>query len=1109
MKTTNRLAHVAAAAAAALLTCTLAISALAADCPELTGRWPYGSTWAVAVSGGHAFYSNGTALMVADVSDPAAPQAVGETVVPDQPQVIAVSAGYAYVADWRGGLRVIDVSNPAAPLEVAFLDTPGQVARDVAVSGSYAYVTAGYNGLLVIDVSTPSVPVEVGVIDTPNWASGIAVDGGYAYVAEMELPGAGGSLRVIDVSTPSTPVEVGFVDMPGRAHAVAVAGGYAYVADDSAGLRVIDVRTPSAPVEVGFVDTPGNAWGIAVSDGYAYVADDSAGLRVIDVSTPSAPREVGVLDTPGRAGGGIAVAEGFAYLADGFGGLRVIDVSTPSAPADIAFLESPGAADGIAVEGSHAYVGFHDSADFPGVSRTGVRVFDIADPSEPVEVGFVDTPGWARAITVSIGYAYVADDDAGLRVIDVSAPSAPVEVGFADTSGRAYDVAVSRGHAYVADFNQGLRVIDISASSAPVEVGFVDTPGVALGVAVSGVHAFVADMTSLRVIDVSTASAPVEVGFINPPGSEQDVAVSGRYAYLANGVMGLRIVDVSTPSAPVEVGAFDPPGTAQFSSVAVARGYVYISELDPQSVDGHYPTFLRVIDVSTPSLPVEVGSVEISAWQMTDMALSGGQVFVTGGEGGWYVFAECGSGPIVNARECFIPAAAVAAGAEGAFFQTDVEINNSGSEEAEVHFQWLPRGEDNSQPTESETIALAPGQSLRYENVLTELFDLQPDSLGALKMVATNESVIGMSRTYNIPAGDTAGTFGQGLPAIRATEMIQGTEPQRIIFLSENEDSRANVGCVNGSSEPVTISIGVFNAEGSLLETKTMDLGPYSNDQINRVFRDYQPVNGYVDVWADSDDALYYCYGSMLDNSTSDPTTILPQVSSDDISFIPAAALAAGLEGSFFRTDVDLNNVGSTDVTYELLWLPRGADNTDPARSSTFSLAPGAGVRYGNVLDEVFGLEPDQVGALAVEASGINLLAMSRTYNLPSAKVAGTFGQELPGIPADRLIPTGVKKRIIFMSENDDVRSNVGCVNGAGIDVAVAIELYDSDGVQLETKYMMLPPYSNRQINGIFQNYAPINGYVDVRTYTPDASIYCYGSVLDNVTSDPTTVLPQ
>jgi len=30
-----------------------------------------------------------------------------------------------------------------------------------------------------------------------------------------------------------------------------------------------------------------------------------------------------------------------------------------------------------------------------------------------------------------------------------------------------------------------------------------------------------------------------------------------------------------------------------------------------------------------------------------------------------------------------------------------------------------------------------------------------------------------------------------------------------------------------------------------------------------------------------------------------------------------------------------------------------------------------------------------------------------------------------------------------------------------------------------------------------------------VWTNTEEASIYCYGSMLDNLTSDPTTVLPQ
>ena len=238
--------------------------------------------------------------------------------------------------------------------------------------------------------------------------------------------------------------------------------------------------------------------------------------------------------------------------------------------------------------------------------------------------------------------------------------------------------------------------------------------------------------------------------------------------------------------------------------------------------------------------------------------------------------------------------------------------------------------------------------------------------------------------------------------------MLAGTEPQRILFLSENDDFRANVGCVNGTAEPLRINIRLFDDEGIFLEAKTMDLGPYSNNQINRVFRDYQPVEGYVDVWADSNGALYYCYGSVLDNMTSDPTTILPQAPSDERTFIPAAALTAGLEGSFFQTDVDLNNVGATDLTYELQWLPRGVDNSEPLRSDIFALAPGTGVRYANVLDELFGLEPDQVGALAVEASGIDLLAMSRTYNLPPAETAGTFGQGLPGIPADQMITAGI-----------------------------------------------------------------------------------------------------
>jgi hypothetical protein len=471
-------------------------------------------------------------------------------------------------------------------------------------------------------------------------------------------------------------------------------------------------------------------------------------------------------------------------------------------------------------------------------------------------------------------------------------------------------------------------------------------------------------------------------------------------------------------------------------------------------------------------------------------------------------FGVEGAGDWLLTHRHFIPAAAYAAGAEGAFFQTDVDVTNAGESAGRYRFLWLPRGETNADPMASEEFVLGARKGARYTNAVHEIFGLEPDALGAIEIEANSPDLLFMSRTYNLEQDGSGGTFGQAIPAIPDREMIPAREWRRILFASEDEDYRTNVACQNGCSCSTMVLVDLFAADGTFLERKHMVLEPWDNEQLNRVFEDYQPVNGYVDVRTPTEGSIY-CYGSVLDNVTSDPTTILPQVPSDDTTFIPATALTAGLAGSFFVTDVDLNNVGSTDITYQLLWLPRGVDNSDPVRSSTFSLAAGSGVRYVNVLSEVFGLEPDQVGALAVEASGIELLAMSRTYNALPAKVAGTFGQELPGIPADRMIPTGVTKRIVFLSENEDFRANLGCVNGVGTEVAVAIDLYDSEGVKLETKYMILPPYSNRQINGIFQDYAPVNGYVEFRTYTPDASIYCYGSVLDNLTSDPTTVLPQ
>jgi hypothetical protein len=224
---------------------------------------------------------------------------------------------------------------------------------------------------------------------------------------------------------------------------------------------------------------------------------------------------------------------------------------------------------------------------------------------------------------------------------------------------------------------------------------------------------------------------------------------------------------------------------------------------------------------------------------------------------------------------------------------------------------------------------------------------------------------------------------------------------------------------------------------------------------------------------------------------------------------IPAAAYAAGAEGSFYETALELNNAGPTDAEYVFTWLPRGESNTEPVESESYTLAAGMDVRYTNVLADIFGLEPDSFGAVMIEASSPDLLAMARIANTPREKVAGTYGQAIPALGIEAFTGMGQRRRLLFGTEHDDMRFNVGCVNADPRAAGIDFELFAADGTLLGTERLILSPWSNDQINRIFDAHRPVTGYVDFWSGVPSGKIYCYGSVLDNVTSDPMTVPPM
>jgi hypothetical protein len=151
---------------------------------------------------------------------------------------VAISGGYAYVADGIDGLRIINITSPASPTEVGFFDTPGY-AWGVAVAGAYAYLVDG-EGLHIINIANPARPSPVGTFDILQDAKDIVVVDNYAYVADFEQ-----SAYVINIANPANPTEAGlYRTTPGYPEGVAVAGDYVYVAEGFAGMQVLRFIRP-------------------------------------------------------------------------------------------------------------------------------------------------------------------------------------------------------------------------------------------------------------------------------------------------------------------------------------------------------------------------------------------------------------------------------------------------------------------------------------------------------------------------------------------------------------------------------------------------------------------------------------------------------------------------------------------------------------------------------------------------------------------------------------------------------------------------------------------------------------------------------------------------
>lgn len=299
----------------------------------------------------------------------------------------------------RAGTYVMDVSDPENPVETAFLRsaamaTPHESMNLSQSRGLLVAVTGNLSTLPgvvdVYDVKTdcrnPRLLSSLNLGGVLGHEGGLSPDGNTYYVGST----SGGTLTAVDISDPRLPVPIAVTDVNSHGLSVSADGNRLYdtvTSGPGAGMIIYDVSSIQArEADAGFEVVSQLSWPeisipqstIPVTIGgkpYVIESDEfSSGVqigasRIIDISDEKAPRVVSNLrlqvhepqnaetvagDTPALIGGPYSghfcsvpqlVEPGIVACAMLRSGVRVFDITDPTAPREVAYFSPPAGQD--------------------------------------------------------------------------------------------------------------------------------------------------------------------------------------------------------------------------------------------------------------------------------------------------------------------------------------------------------------------------------------------------------------------------------------------------------------------------------------------------------------------------------------------------------------------------------------------------------------------------------------------------------------------------------------------------------------------------------------------------------------------------------------------
>jgi hypothetical protein len=235
-------------------------------------------------------------LSVFDVSNASDP-----ILLDNQPLSLAhyfhVAEGFAFVACWNFGLRIVNFTDPANLTEVGSYNDGVEVGA-VFVSNDVAIVTKTDGGVLLLNVSDPTDPQKISQYNATGIPNVCTIRENIAFVAYWEASGS--RIVFLNITNPLTPVFIGQYADVMDTYDFHLKNDLLIIANDVSGVFFVNISDLTNPTKITQIDTASLAEGVDTIDNYVFIGDSNS-LEVVDFSDFANLQIVGSFDDTGAS----------------------------------------------------------------------------------------------------------------------------------------------------------------------------------------------------------------------------------------------------------------------------------------------------------------------------------------------------------------------------------------------------------------------------------------------------------------------------------------------------------------------------------------------------------------------------------------------------------------------------------------------------------------------------------------------------------------------------------------------------------------------------------------------------------------------------------------